>query len=105
MSGSGFKMQLGDNISELEKQAAKLEKLISNCRAVRFKLMVECLHLKSELNDLQDSDNIDCSGKVKETSTNLDSVGTNVRLDLSVPSSSLHNSEELEEEEEMDEEE
>lgn len=96
-------MPLGDGISELEKQAVKIEKLISFCRAVRFKLMVECLQLKSELRDLEVSDSTGYSNKVEETNTNPDNVGTNIRLDLSVPSSSFYNDEELEEE--MDEEE
>lgn len=100
MSGNGMKVNLEDNIGELEKQAVKIEKLISFCSAVRSKLMVECFQLKSELRNLQDSTSSD---KVKETSSNLDSVGTNIRLDLSVPSSSFYNNEE--EEEEMDEEE
>lgn len=99
MSGNGIKVNFEDNISELEKQAEKIEKLISFCSTVRSKLMVECFQLKSELRNLQDNTS---SNKVNETSSNLDSVGTNIRLDLSVPSSSFYNSEE---EEEMDEEE
>lgn len=101
MSFNGIKLNLGDNTSELEKQSVEIEKLISLCRSTRFKLMVECLHLRSELRNLE-SENMD---KPEETSTNLDNVGTNVRLDLSVPSRSFYNNEEMEsEEEELDEE-
>lgn len=88
---------------DLETQVETLQKCVSLCKLMRFKLLVECLQLRSELRDLEISNHNDCANKKEETKANLDNVGTQVRLDLSVPSSSFYNNEELEEEEEDDE--